>query len=116
MNYTDRVEGFQIRDVTYIGFNPGRPCEFDVVKWYKHDPPMKNVTIFREGRIYENQTVYESCYSVGSLIWDRKECSFHFESVGMRLFEEKPSDAVMQMILDFAEKKGEELAGKDELR
>lgn len=115
MEYTDRVEGFQIRDVTYIGLPPaGTPPTFDIVKWVKHDPPIKDVTVLRNGEVLTEQTVDESCYSVGFLEWDRHEKWFSFRSVGLRWLEEKPSDAVIQMILDFAEKKGKEISEEDE--
>ena len=39
MNYTDRVEGFQICDPTYIGLPPkGTPPQYDIVKWEQHSP------------------------------------------------------------------------------
>ena len=33
MNYTGRIDGFQIRDVTYIGLPPkSTPPQYDIVK------------------------------------------------------------------------------------
>lgn len=117
MNYTARIDGFQIRDVTYIGMPPpGTPPSFDIVKWYRHEPPITGVTVIKDGETLYNQTIYESCYSVAELVWNAHENEFCFRSIGMRWFEHKPTEAVVQMILDFAEKKGKQLAEQDELR
>jgi len=117
MNYTDRIDGFQIRDVTYFGIPPaGTPPTFDIVKWSQYDPPIENVTVFRDGQVLTGQTVTEGCYSVGFLEWNRHEDEFVFRSVGVRWLEEHPSNAVVQMILDFAEKKRKELAESEEMR
>ena len=116
MEYTDRVEGFQIRDVTYFGLPPaGTPPTFDIVKWESFEP-RETMCMDRVGNrwVGEKRVISESCFSVGMLVWDRHEGDFRFESVGLRWLEEKPSDAVIQMILDFAEKKCKELAEEDE--
>lgn len=112
MEYTDRVDGFQIRDVTYIGLPPkDTPPSYDIVKWVQTDP--HEVMCFetgKDGKLHgEKKVSAEYCFSVGQLVWNKKEDSFKFESVLMRWLEEKPSEAVVQMILDFAEKKGKEL-------
>ena len=43
------------------------------------------------------------------------EPCFQFRSVGLRLFEEKPSEAVMNMILNFCAEKEKEIEGMEEL-
>ena len=111
MNYTERVDGFQIRDVMYLGLPPAdTQPKYDIVKWEKYDKPLTNVIVFKGDQVLTGQTVYESCYSVASLEWNRHEGGFDFNSVGLRWLEAKPTEAAVQMILDFAEKKGKELA------
>lgn len=51
----------------------------------------------------------EYCYSVGFLEWDDHEPCFRFRSVGLRFFEEYPPKDVIDMILDFCEKKEKEI-------
>ena len=105
MNYTDRLEGFQIRDTVYIGFPPPNATpEYDIVKWNSCEP--REVYDF-----YGNKTIMsEYCYSVAKLKWDAKEKAFDFQSVGLRWLESKPSDAVIKMVMDFALTKEKELA------
>ena len=44
MNYTGRIDGFQIRDVTYIGLPPqSTPPQYDIVKWVKADKPYEAI-------------------------------------------------------------------------
>lgn len=110
MNYTERVDGFQITDVTYIGLPPeGTAPTYAVVKWYKTKPmPALNMDT---GEITMSN---EFCCVVAHLIWDKKEPCFDLHSVGLRWLEEKPTEAVRQMILDFCEKKGRELQEAEE--
>lgn len=111
MNYTERIEGYQIRDVTYIGLPPAdTPPRYDIVKWAVADPPYEALDISTGKR----KMVTEHCYSVGTLVWNRKEPCFEFESVGLRWLEEKPSEAVVDMVLKFAEEKANELETEDE--
>lgn len=116
--YSDRVDGFQIRDIIYFGKPPeGVPIRFDVVKWY----PEKNPYI---GTVYHStesgewepreELISEHCYSVATLQWNGHEGGFDFASVGMRWLEEKPSFHVVDMILAFCEEKGKELNELDE--
>lgn len=105
VNYTDRIDNFQIRDVTYIpGFEPKQSArEFDIVKWETCSP--LEVT---DGSTGEKKIITESCYSVARLKWNEHECYFEFESVGLRWLEEQPSAAVCQVIMAFAEFKKKE--------
>lgn len=45
----------------------------------------------------------EYCFVVAELVWDEHEGDFEFASVGLRWLEEKPSERVVDMILEFAE-------------
>ena len=104
--YTDRFQGFQIRDCSYIGEPPTDiPPTFDIVKWEQYDEPTE-VTNLRTGK-KEIRTEY--CYSVGRLVYDMKESCFDFESIGLRWLEEHPSEKVERWIMKWAEYKLEEL-------
>lgn len=100
--YTDRFQGFQIRDCNYIGKPPTDiPPTFDIVKWEPYDEP-REVIDFRTG---EKKTTTESCYSVGRLVYDRKEPCFDFESIGLRWLEEHPSEDVEDWLMKWCEYK-----------
>ncbi len=104
MNYTERIDGFQIRDVVYIGLPPpNTPPQFDIVKWESCEP--REVYDFHG----KKKMMSEYCYSVATLKWNTEEKSFSFQSVGLRWLEIKPSDAVKKMVMDFALSKEEEL-------
>lgn len=104
-DYTERVDGFQIRDPVYIGYRSTTiPPTFDIVKWEDHEP-------YKVLNLKTNQMEIstESCYSVAFLRWDANEECFNFESVGMRWLESNPTPAVIDTIMSFAEKKAETL-------
>ena len=108
-SYTDRVDEYQIRDVTYFGKPPkDAPIEFDIVKWIKTEPQEVIYVDFDEN-ICEKRMSTEHCYSVGRLVWNAHEPCFEFESVGLRWLEEKPGDAVIDMILKFCAEKEREI-------
>ena len=110
MNYTERIEGYQIRDVTYIGLPPkNTPIQYDIVKWAKYGEPHEVFSLDTGKR----EMMTEFCYSVGRLVWNPKEPCFKFESVGLRWLEEKPPEAVVDMVLKFAEEKAKELEEDD---
>ena len=112
MNYTERIDGYQIRDVTYIGLPPAdTPPKYDIVKWewVVADPPYEALNITTGKR----EMVTEYCYTVGTLVWNKKEPCFEFESCGLRWLEEKPPEAVVDMVLKFAEEKAKELEEED---
>lgn len=100
MKYTDRVDGFQICDISWlVPPNNTHPLRFDVVKWYEHQP--EEQINYRTG---EKRIVSENCYSVGTLGYNGKEGCFDFKSVGMRWLASHPTKAAEDMILDFSEK------------
>ena len=47
-----------------------------------------------------------SCFSIGFLTWDEKECGFEFESCGLRYLKHR-IDGLEKFILDFCEKQKE---------
>lgn len=115
MNYTERIEGYQIRDVTYIGMPPkDAPIRYDVVKWAKSDKPYEAFSWDGKKNEMTKKLVTEYCYSVGRLVWDKRELCFVFESCGLRWLEAKPSEAVVDMVLKFAEEKVKELEAEDD--
>ena len=105
MNYTGIVDGYQIRDVTYIGLPPkDTQPTFDIVKWEDCEP--HRAINLETG---EERTVTRYCYSVAFLEWDRHEGWWRFRSVGTRWLEAKPTDAVVNMVLTFCDVKAKEL-------
>ena len=112
--YTERVDGFQIRDVCYLGIPSPRkemPVRFDIVKWVKHEPREQTCVYWDEkGRAqikYEIRDEY--CFSVATLEWDDHEPGFDLHSVGLRWLEQRPSAAVIDMVLKFCEEKEKEI-------
>lgn len=111
--YTDRVDGFQIRDIAYFGKPPiDAPIRFDIVKWVQEEKPHIG-TVYRSTDsgdwIAKEEIITEYCYSVGMLEWNSHEPCFEFKSVGLRWLEAKPSNAVVDMILDFCNQKEKEI-------
>ena len=108
--YTNIIDGFQIRDVTYLGNPPeNAPIQFDIVKWEYHKP--REVIDFRTGKKVMSD---KNCYSVAFLVWNSKEPGFEFSSVGLRWLESGADDDVIKMILNFANKKEKELLEDEE--
>ena len=111
--YTERIDGFQIRDITYFGLPPvGIPPSFDVVKWKPEKKPHVATVYYTDenGQLqHKEQLITEYCFSVGSLRWNKHESDFDFESVGLRWIMENPSKEVNDMILKFCEEKGKEI-------
>ena len=100
MNYTERVDGFQICDITWlVPPDNSHPLRFDVVKWYEHEPEMQRSLVTGESRM-----VTENCCSVGTLGYNRKEGCFDFKSVGMRWIDAHPTRKVEDMLLDFVDR------------
>lgn len=112
MDYTPRVDGFQIRDPVYLGYRDRiRPPRYDIVKWEKNSSD----AWYADG--HKEKMPEESCYSVAFLNWNVNDESFTFESCGTRWLEAHPTDAVIEMIKDFAENEAEKLRNKtDSLR
>lgn len=121
MKYTERVENYQICDPTFIDdiysddfeVKTDRPLQFDVVKWYKLDKPREMLCFDHATKTFKPQMVEECCYVVATLQWDEFNDDFELHSIGMRFVEEKPSADVMQMILDFCDKKFKELTEEE---
>ena len=109
MNYTERVDDFQICDPTYLGEPPkDRPPTFDIVKWFQTEP--REVIDLRTGK---RKTSTEYCIVVAWLEWNAREPCFEFKSVGLRWLGANPTQRVIDMILEFAEKKEAELCEDD---
>lgn len=99
--YTPIVDGFQIRDIVYIGTEPFPEDQsnlhgFDIVKWEECDPHEMIDEITNKRKV-----ITKFCYSVGFLDWDEKESCFDFRSVGLRWLEANPTEKVIQMIIMF---------------
>ena len=112
MEYTERLHDYQIRDVSYWGKPPENvPLRFDIVKWHHTEPQEVNQVYYDEYGCAKIRKAIstEYCYSVGFLEWDDREPCFRFRSVGLRFFEEYPPKDVIDMILDFCEKKEKEI-------
>ena len=110
--YTERVDGYQIRDIAYLGKPPfDDPVRFDVVKWFTEEKPYMGTVLHETpiGWMTKEELITEHCYSVGVLEWNEHELDFDFHSVGLRWLEEKPSEAVVDMILKFCEEKKKEI-------
>ena len=116
MEYTERLHGYQIRDVSYWGRPPeNTPIQYDIVKWVDTDPTEVN-QVYRDdkGCVQVRKAIStEYCYSVAFLEWNDREPCFNFESVGLRWLEEKPPEEVIDMILDFCKKKEKEILMAD---
>jgi len=86
MDYTDRIDGYQIRDASFClcdDVDERVPLEFDIVRWQQHGPMV--VRDFTTGLF---RTPTESCYSIGFLVWNPHEPCFYLKSVGLRWIEE----------------------------
>lgn len=116
--YTERVDGFQIRDVCYFGQPPvDAPIRFDVVKWVQEKEPHFGTVLHSDenGRWYSREEwCTEYCYTVGTLEWNDHEPCFEFHSCGLRWLEAKPSDAVIDMVLKFCEEKEKEIQDNED--
>lgn len=118
MNYTDRVDGFQITNPTYFTHDglPLKPTPptFDIVKWEQHEPMEVTAVERVDGKwVCKKEISTESCYVVGWLEWNTHEGDFYFQSCGLRWLEAEPTKAVVQMVLDFAEKKRQEIRDEE---
>ena len=110
--YTERLHGYQIRDVVYMGRPPkDAPVMFDIVKWYQCEPNEVMSMEMNSRGTYDmkKKIVTEYCYSVAVLEWNAHESWFDFKSVGTRWLEEKPEEDVIDMIMKFCEEKQNDL-------
>lgn len=104
--YTDEWNGFQFRQPTYLDGH-FEPHKFDLVKWKDHEPIEVIDWVTGEKRMSSR-----SCFTIGTLIWDKKEYGFDFESCGLRYLEYRV-DGLEKFILDFCETMKEELDKED---
>ena len=104
--YTDEWDGFQFRAPTYLDGH-FEPYKFDLVKWVDCDP-------YETTDAYTGKKIIRKryCFSIGFVIWDKREQGFKFESVGTRLFEYW-SDGLDKFILQFCEMMEKELGEYD---
>ena len=105
-SYTERVDGIQIRDVTYLSdYEPeNKPIQYDVVKWVTRKEPVEVTDLTGKKKLST-----EYCYSIATLIWDEDEEAFDIESVGLRLIEAKLTERAQDMIVAFCALKEIEL-------
>ena len=104
--YTDEWNGFQIRQPTYLDGH-FEPYRFDLVKWEEHEP--YEVTDFYTG---EKKMSTRCCFTIGTLVWDKKEAYFEFKSCGLRYLEHR-IDGLEKFILDFCESMYQQLIDED---
>lgn len=103
--YTEIIDGFQIRDVTYFGESPKNvPIEFEIAKWQYFEP--RKVIDFKTGK---EKMIDRTCYAVAFLVCNEREKHFNFKQVGDRWERAKKTEKVIEMISEFTKKKGEEL-------
>lgn len=106
MEYTPRVDGFQIRDVEYIGRHPkDSPIQYDIVKWEKLEEPMEVIDHYTG----KKKMIDEYCYTVALVDWVADESWFELRGIGLRLLESRLTEAATDMILDFCDEKAKEL-------
>lgn len=92
--YTEEWNGFQFRAPCYLDGH-FEPYKFDLVKWEEHEP--YEVTDLYTGK---KKLSTRNCFSIGTLIWDERDSSFEFESVGLRYLEHRV-DGLEKFIFDF---------------
>ena len=64
--YTERIEGFQIRDISYFGKPPvDAPVRFDIVKWFPEENPHIGTVYYSTENGWESkeEMITEHCYS-----------------------------------------------------
>lgn len=99
--YGEEWYGFQFRSPVYLDGH-FEPYEFDLVKW-----------VYRKPSETDNGVSTRYCYSVGTLVWNKKDCNFSFKSVGLRYLRDR-IDGLEEWILDFCEEMSKELGdGED---
>lgn len=104
--YTDIWNGFQFRAPTYLDGH-FEPFKFDLVKWEDHEPYEVYDLTEKQYKMSKRH-----CFSIGSLIWDKKEHYFEFKSCGLRYLEHR-IDGLEKFILDFCETMEEQLVGDE---
>ena len=101
--YTERWKNFQFREPVYLD---GRhvPTEFDLIKWETYDKPIEVIDHYTGEKILKK----EYCFSVGKLVWDKKDGTWEFRSCGLRYLKYRV-DGLEQFILDFCDMMKEDL-------
>ena len=92
-----KFKDFEIRPTCFLDGHID-PKQFDVVKWYKTDKPIK-VT---DGLTGEEKMKDTFCYSVAHIWWNDKEPCWEFESVGTRFLYDY-EDGLCEFILEWIE-------------
>lgn len=95
ISYTDRWNGFQIRQPNYLDGH-FEPDIYDIIKWVKREEPTKVYSLSEEKYIIST----EYCFSVAQIKWDKHEDWFDFESIGTR-FLENYIDGLNEWIMNF---------------
>ena len=101
--YTDIWNNFQFRAPVYLDGH-FEPHKFDLVKWEDCEP--HEVIDWYTGKKII-QTRY--CFTIATLLWDKKEESFSFESCGLRYLEHRV-DGLEKFVLDFCKMMEKELS------
>ena len=105
IDYTKVWNGFQFRSPTYLDGH-FEPYKFDLVKWEECELP--GIIDLYTGKPMNSKY----CYSIASLTWDKEECTFDFQSVGLRYLENR-IDGLEKFILDFCDMMRDELDKED---
>ena len=101
--YTDIWNHFQFRAPVYLDGH-FEPHNFDLVKW-EDCKPHEVIDWYSGEKII--QTRY--CFTIATLLWNKKEESFEFESCGLRYLEHRV-DGLEKFVLDFCEMMKKELS------
>lgn len=96
LTYTEEWNGFQFRSPLYLDGHIER-YEFDLIKYVDHEP-MEAINL-DTGKV-EKYTRH--CFSIGTVIWDKKNESFEFKSCGLRYLEHR-IDGLENFILEFCD-------------
>ena len=103
--YGEEWNGFQFRSPIYLDGHFD-PYKFDLVKWKEWKP--SETTGYERDKEKVNSRY---CFSIATLIWDKKEQTFEFESVGLRYLQHRV-DGLEDYILNFCEEMIKELDKK----
>ena len=76
-----RYKDFEIQPTTYLDGHH-EPRNFQVVKWYNHEP--YEVTDWETD---EKKMSTRSCYAIANIRWNEKEPCWEFKSYGLRFLE-----------------------------
>ena len=111
MDYTERVDGFQIRDITRLlqKRKKNTPTKsFDIVKWEQFDSPHKTLSFNDKSGEFEETMIEECCYSIAFLEWNDEEHEFELTTFGLRILTSGLTQNAIDMIMRFAKEKAKE--------